>query len=63
MRIVETASGYAIVTDGGDFIRKTDGEIFMTTDHAFAEAALAYLDQPGPAKRRGTHTLKSMFGV
>ena len=56
---------YALAGTSGILARTTEGSVFQTLDLAEAEAALAYLNQPteGPAKRQGSHRLKSMFGV
>ncbi|HEX6992160.1 MAG TPA: hypothetical protein VF151_09745 [Gemmatimonadales bacterium] len=66
LRIYETVPGrFAIATEAGNLIHTTAGEVFVTSDLAEAEEALAYLSQPveALATRQGSHRLKSMFGV
>lgn len=66
LRIRETVPGrFVLVTGSGNLIRTTAGEVYVTSDRAEAEEALAYLSQPvtGLGKRQGSHRLKSMFGV
>jgi hypothetical protein len=65
-RLIENVSGtYTLATEAGALARTTnEGKVFITSDRALAEEALAYLNQPveGLAKRNGSHRMKSMFG-
>lgn len=63
-RIVENTSGSFTIDDGAGLVKTTEGGVFMTTDRGTAEEALKYLNQtPVLGKRRGSHRMKSTFGI
>ena len=65
-RIIENADGsFTLASEAGSLARTTnEGRVFITTERALAEEAVAFLNQPveGLNKRKGSHRMKSMFG-
>lgn len=52
---------FVVLTPGGNVVRTTNGEAFVTTSSERAEEAAAFLSAGKP--RRGAHWLKSTFGL
>lgn len=67
-RIVEVPGGrYQLANESGNLAYTTEGSVYLARELAEATEALAYLNQTIPARalgrRRGSHRMKSIFGV